>query len=92
MQVSGIAKRKIVSHRHAAGEWYTARDGALKIPASLLSCERSMPYFNFIWTDEIIAHLAEHDITPDDFEHVVTNPKRTGKSKSSGDPAAWGVF
>lgn len=49
-----------------------------------------MPYFEFIWTDEIIAHLAEHDISPDDFEQVVMNPQRVGKSRSSGDPAAWG--
>ncbi len=95
-----------------------------------------MPYFDFLWTEEIIAHLAEHDISPDDFEHVVMKylsygaifsgvfgalcqcgvgsgtgpgaddferhifgplprttmayPKRTGKSRASGDPAAWG--
>jgi len=49
-----------------------------------------MPYFDFVWTEEIIAHLAEHDISPDDFEHVVMNPQRTGKSRSSGDPAVWG--
>ncbi len=49
-----------------------------------------MPYFDFIWTEEIIAHLAEHDISPDDFERVVTNPVATGKSRSSGDPASWG--
>lgn len=49
-----------------------------------------MPYFDFVWTEEIIAHLAEHEISPDEFEHVVMSPERTGKSKSSGDPAAWG--
>ena len=49
-----------------------------------------MPYYAFLWTEEIIAHLAEHDISPDDFERVVMNPRRTGKSRSSGDPAAWG--
>jgi hypothetical protein len=48
-----------------------------------------MPYFDFVWTEEIMAHLAEHDISPDNFELVVTKPQRTGKSKSSGDPAAW---
>src|SRR5947209_20484735 len=46
--------------------------------------ERSMPYSEFVWTEEITAHLAEHDISPDDFERVVLHPKRTGKSKSSG--------
>jgi uncharacterized DUF497 family protein len=49
-----------------------------------------MPYFDFAWTDEIAAHLAEHGISPEDYEHVVTNPTRTGKSRSSGHPAAWG--
>jgi hypothetical protein len=49
-----------------------------------------MPYFDFVWTEEIIAHLAEHDISPDDFEHVVMNPERIGKSRSSGNPIAWG--
>jgi hypothetical protein len=49
-----------------------------------------MPYFEFIWTEEIIGHLGEHDILPEDFEQVVMNPERTGKSRSSGDPAAWG--
>jgi hypothetical protein len=49
-----------------------------------------MPYYDFLWTEEIMAHLAEHGISPDDFEEVVTRPKRTGKSKSSGDPVAWG--
>jgi hypothetical protein len=49
-----------------------------------------MPYFEFIWTEEIIDHLAEHDISPEDFEQVVLNPNTKGKSRSSGDPAAWG--
>jgi hypothetical protein len=49
-----------------------------------------MPYFDFIWTEEIIAHLAEHDISPDDFEWVVMNPVSTGNSRSTGDPAVWG--
>lgn len=49
-----------------------------------------MPYLDFFWTEEIIAHLAEHDISQDDFEQVVSNPERTGKSRFSGDPAAWG--
>ena len=49
-----------------------------------------MPYFDFVWTEEIMAHLAEHDISPDDFEQVVISPERVGKSRSSGHPAAWG--
>ena len=49
-----------------------------------------MPYFDFIWTEEIITHLAEHDISPEDFEEVVCNPFRKGRSRSSGRRAAWG--
>ncbi len=49
-----------------------------------------MPYFDFVWTEEIVAHLVEHDISPDDFERAVMNPERTGKSRSSGNPVAWG--
>ena len=49
-----------------------------------------MTYFDFIGAEDIIAHLAEHDISPDDFEQVVLNPVSTGKGRSSGDPAVWG--
>ena len=35
-------------------------------------------YYEFIWTDEIIDHLAEHDVSPDDFEEVVSEPDRIG--------------
>ncbi len=49
-----------------------------------------MAYFNFLWTDEIVEHVAEHDLTQEDFEHVVSNPIRRRFSRSSGLPAAWG--
>ena len=49
-----------------------------------------MAYVLFIWTDEIVAHLAEHGISQDDFEHVVLNPTSKGLSRSSGLPVAWG--
>jgi hypothetical protein len=49
-----------------------------------------MPYYFFVWTDEIVAHLAEHDLTPDDFEKVVSKPNAVGSSESSGSPAAFG--
>jgi len=50
-----------------------------------------MPYYDFLWTDEIVEHIAAHGITQDDFEQVVCNPTRVGKSRSSGLPAAWGT-
>ena len=49
-----------------------------------------MPWFLFQWTDDIIKHLAEHDITPDDFEYVVSNPIEQTTSRSSGRHAVFG--
>ena len=49
-----------------------------------------MPYFDFVWTDEIVDHLAEHDVSVEDFEHVVRYPDRLGISRSSGRPCCWG--
>ncbi len=49
-----------------------------------------MPYYEFVWTDDIVRHLAEHGVSQDDFEHVVCNPSSKGYSRSSGLPAAWG--
>ena len=49
-----------------------------------------MPYFEFLWTDDIVDHVAQHGVSQDDFEEVVSNPVRTGQSRSSGLPAAWG--
>jgi hypothetical protein len=49
-----------------------------------------LPYFDFFWTDEIIEHLAEHDITPQDFERVVMRPVDVDKSESSDRETAFG--
>lgn len=49
-----------------------------------------MPWFSFVWNDEIIEHLAEHDISPEDFENIVTDPVDTDRSRSSGRRGAWG--
>jgi uncharacterized DUF497 family protein len=49
-----------------------------------------MPFYFYVWTNEIIEHLAEHDLTPEDFEYVLANPTDKGTSDSSGRPAAWG--
>lgn len=49
-----------------------------------------MPYYDFFWTDDIIAHLGEHDISPREFERVVMNPVDIDESQSSGLPAAFG--
>ena len=44
----------------------------------------------YLWTDEIIAHLAEHGVSPEDFEYVLDHPSKKGKSESSGRPCVWG--
>jgi hypothetical protein len=49
-----------------------------------------MPAFAFLWTGEIVEHLAEHGLSQDDFEHVVCNPTSKGFSRSSGLPCIWG--
>ena len=49
-----------------------------------------MPYYEFLWTAEIIAHLAEHGISCEDFEEVVANPERLGVSRATGRPCRWG--
>jgi len=49
-----------------------------------------MPYFEFIWTDEIIEHLTEHGVSKEDFEEAVSNPSRVSVSRSSGRPCCWG--
>ena len=49
-----------------------------------------MPYYFFIWTPEIVEHLAEHGITPEEFEEVVSNPESEDVSRSSGNPIAFG--
>lgn len=49
-----------------------------------------MAYFEFIWTDEIVEHLAEHGVGAGEFEFVVSHPTRRGISRSSGRPCCWG--
>jgi hypothetical protein len=49
-----------------------------------------VPRFDFIWSDAIVEHLAEHGVSQDDFEHVVCNPTGEGYSRASGLPCKWG--
>jgi hypothetical protein len=49
-----------------------------------------MTSYFYVWTDEIIEHIAEHDLTPEDFEFVLAHPTDKGTSDSSGLPAVWG--
>lgn len=50
-----------------------------------------MPFYFFLWTAESIEHLAEHDVSQEEFEEVVRNPEGETVSRSSGNPIAFGV-
>lgn len=47
-------------------------------------------HIDFVWTEEMVAHLGEHGISQDDFEYVVCHPTSKGLSRSTGLPVAWG--
>lgn len=54
-----------------------------------------MEFWSIIWDDENdpdgnVEHIAEHDLTIEDVEHVFRNPTDEGTSKSTGFPAIWG--
>lgn len=49
-----------------------------------------MASYEFLWTDEIIDHLSEHGVAPEDFEEIVNFPDIRGTSRSSGRPCCWG--
>ncbi len=49
-----------------------------------------MARVDVIWTDDLVAHLEEHGISQEDFEHVLSHPTSQGFSRSTGLPAAWG--
>lgn len=44
----------------------------------------------FIWNDEIVAYLALHGVTPDEFEEVVLDSEEIGQSRASGRPIVFG--
>jgi hypothetical protein len=50
-----------------------------------------MPSYLFRWTSEIEEHLAEHGVTPGEFEEVVLDPDDTDVSKRSGLHVAFGT-
>jgi len=49
-----------------------------------------MPLYEFVWTDEIVDHLAEHGVSPDEFESVVSNPESRDKSRTTKRPCCFG--
>jgi hypothetical protein len=51
-----------------------------------------LPWYHYIWTDDAVEHLAEHDVTPDDFEWVMEHEVSKGISASSGRPVVYGYL
>jgi uncharacterized DUF497 family protein len=49
-----------------------------------------VPYYFFVWNDEIEEHLAQHGVTPDEFEDVVCDPDEVDRSQSSDRSIAFG--
>jgi len=54
-----------------------------------------MPVIDVIWDlpddpDGNVQHIAEHGLVPNDVEHVLKNPDRRSKSRSTGRPMAFG--
>jgi hypothetical protein len=49
-----------------------------------------MPHYFFIWSQEVIDQLAEHEVAPEEFEEVVGNPDCEDISRSTGNPIAFG--
>jgi len=47
---------------------------------------------DFLWSDETLAHIAEHGITAEEVEEVVMAPDAIGKSRSTQRPCCWGLF
>ena len=49
-----------------------------------------MPFYWFLWNELIEEHLAEHGVTPDEFESVVCDPESVDSSRSSGRDISFG--
>lgn len=49
-----------------------------------------MPHVFFFWNDELVEYLAQHGVTPEEFEEVVLNSKDVQASHSTGRPVVFG--
>ena len=49
-----------------------------------------MPYYFFQWDDETVQHLAEHGVTTEDFQAIVSQARVFGRSKSTSREMAFG--
>jgi uncharacterized DUF497 family protein len=49
-----------------------------------------LPFYFFLWDDEIEQHIVRNGVTPEEFEEVVCDPDEVDESRSSGRPIAFG--
>ena len=54
-----------------------------------------MGFIRILWDldddpDGNVEHIAEHDLTMEDVEHVLTHPTLEGASRATGLPVVWG--
>ena len=49
-----------------------------------------MPHYFFLWNEEIEDYIAQHGVTPDEFEEVVLNSNELLRSRSSDRPIVFG--
>ena len=54
-----------------------------------------MPLLEFVWDLEDdptgnVQHIAEHGLSKEDVEQIVCNPTKTGASRATGRPTAFG--
>jgi uncharacterized DUF497 family protein len=50
-----------------------------------------MPFYLFLWTPELVAHLAANAVSQHEFEEIVCDPGRVASSRTTGRPIAIGV-
>ena len=60
-------------------------------------CEEkaAMNFLKILWDEEEdpdgnVQHIADHDLTVEDVDHVLSNPSREGVSRSTSLPVVWG--
>lgn len=49
-----------------------------------------MPFYEFLWTPDNLEHATDHGVSVEEIERVIKYPQRTGTSRSSGRPMAFG--
>jgi uncharacterized DUF497 family protein len=49
-----------------------------------------MPHYFFQWNDDIVDYIAQHGVTPEEFEQVVQHPIQVKTSRSTGRNLALG--